>query len=108
VTDPVPFGIDSVVDRSDEIRIVARGEVDIGTEAALSDAVSAVLGDSTGRPVVLDVRQVSFMDSSGLRAVLRSRDLVMSAGRKFRLAVSRGAVQKLFDAAGVSSWFEYE
>jgi anti-anti-sigma factor len=90
-------------------RIVARGEIDITTEQALRDAAASAMASAPAGGIVVDLQQVSFMDSSGLRALLQSRDAAEAAGTPFRItAEAEGAVQRLFSAAGVSDWFDYE
>ena len=46
------------------------GELDIATQAALSDALDEAL--RTASPVLLDVSKLTFMDSSGLHCLLRA------------------------------------
>ena len=50
-------------------RLVARGELDTDTARYLD----AVVDDLDGEPVVLDLAAVTFIDSSGIRALLRAR-----------------------------------
>ena len=50
-------------------RLVARGELDTDTARYLD----AVVEDLDGEPIVLDLAAVSFIDSSGIRALLRAR-----------------------------------
>lgn len=97
-----------VLATGNQARIVARGEIDITTEQALRDAAASAMASATGGRIVVDLQQVSFMDSSGLRALLHCRDAAEAAGTAFRITVSEGAVQRLFRAAGVSDWFDYE
>lgn len=98
-----------VLTTGDQARIVARGEIDIITEQALRAAAASAMTSAPGGRIVVDLQQVSFMDSSGLRALLHSRDAAEAAGTEFRItAVAEGAVQRLFKAAGVWDWFDYE
>jgi len=43
------------------------GEIDIAARDVLHDAIAAVLGDD--RPLLLDLREVSFLDSTGIAAI---------------------------------------
>lgn len=98
-----------VLTTGNQARIVARGEIDIATEQALRDAAASAMASAPGGRIVVDLQQVSFMDSSGLRALLQSRDAAEAAGTEFRItADAEGAVQRLFRAAGVTDWFDYE
>lgn len=87
------------------IRIV--GELDVSTEPELIQAGEGVENEGYSK-VVLDIREVAFMDSSGLRAALWLKDKVEGHGMKYSLVVSDGPVKRLLDVAGVASWFTYE
>lgn len=105
---PDSFSIE-VLTTGNQARIVARGEIDITTEQALRDAAASAMASASGGRIVVDLQQVSFMDSSGLRALLQSRDAAEAAGTEFRItADAEGAVQRLFRAAAVTDWFDYE
>lgn len=91
-----------------EARLIVRGEIDIETEQVLRDATASATASVAGGCVIVDLQQVSFIDSSGLRALLQSRDAAKATGTTFRIAATDGAVLRLFKVAGVSDWFEYE
>jgi anti-anti-sigma factor len=79
--------------------VVPAGEIDLATVALVRDAV-----DRDRRPeqdVVLDLREVSFMDTSGLRYVL---EVVEHGDRDgFTVQIVRGpaAVQRVFEVSGL-------
>jgi anti-anti-sigma factor len=92
---------------ADRLRVVVSGELDLHREAALRDTVDAVLADEAPARLVLDVRGLQFLDSSGLRVLLTCRDRARAAGVPLTLAVTPGPVTRLLDLAGVRSWFDY-
>lgn len=94
--------------RADHLRIVVSGELDLFREADLRRALDDVLADAAPERLVLDVRGVQFLDSSGLRALLMCRDRARSLGIPLALAVNPGPVTRLLDVAGVRNWFAYE
>ncbi len=69
-------------------RLVLRGELDIATAPRMQEAVDAALAEAP-ELLVLDLRELSFLDSSGLR------QFIVLAGRAeqegFRLALVRPA-----------------
>jgi anti-sigma B factor antagonist len=69
--------------------IIVRGEVDIGTTPLLSSALgTAVLG---GRDrVVIDMSDVSFIDSSGLSVLLSALRRLTREGRTLAVACREG------------------
>jgi anti-sigma B factor antagonist len=94
--------------RADHLRLLVSGELDLFREADLLRALDEVLADTTPERLVLDVRGVLFLDSSGLRALLMCRDRARSVGVPLVLAVAPGPVTRLLDVAGVRNWFAYD
>jgi anti-anti-sigma factor len=79
--------------------VVPTGEIDLATVGLVRDAVDRER--QAEEDVVLDLREVSFMDTSGLRYVL---EIVERAGRDgFSVQLVRGpnAVQRVFEVSGV-------
>jgi anti-sigma B factor antagonist len=105
--DEIPFEV-TVERHGDAVRVRVTGELDLCREEALRSAVTAVLDARDVGSLVLDVRGVQFLDSSGLRALLVCRDRTKEAGAEFRLAVAPGPVSRLLAVAGVQGWFDYE
>ena len=77
-----------------QARVVLVGELDIASCERLEKELAAVEADSP-ETVVLDLRRVEFIDSTGLRALIAADERARSEGR--RLAVVRGpnAVERL-------------
>src|SRR6058998_3138170 len=95
-----PGNFDVASDRQDGALVVApRGEIDLATVDLLRDAVERAL--QPGEDVVLDLREVGFMDTSGLRYVLELND--RAEREAFSLRVVRGprAVQRVFEVSGL-------
>jgi len=77
-------------DEGEAVRVVAAGELDAGTADLLAGRVEAAL-ERSPRRLVLDLRELTFMASAGLRLVLR---LVERAERDgFELGVVPGPEQ---------------
>jgi anti-anti-sigma factor len=53
--------------------------------------------------VVLDLREVGFMDTSGLRYVLELNDRAARDGFQLRLVRGPAAVQRVFEVSGLDS-----
>jgi anti-anti-sigma factor len=77
-----------------QTRVVLVGELDIASTQTLESELSAIEANSPGT-LVLDLRRVEFIDSTGLRALIAADERARSDGR--RLAVVRGpnAVERL-------------
>jgi anti-anti-sigma factor len=73
-----------------EIRVIApRGEVDAGTVRDLGSALSEAAGDLS-RTVLVDLSLVTFMDSSGLGALLSCHERLRRQGRPLVVIVPDG------------------
>ena len=71
----------SVEPLEEALLVCAHGELDMGTVELLETRISTALGASS--TVLLDLAGVSFIDSCGLRLLLRSSDRAMRLGRTF-------------------------
>lgn len=93
------------VEQTDAVVIVkVTGEIDLASAPTLKDALSRIDGHA---PVVIDLSDVSFLDSSGLSVLVASwKDLSTDQGPgDFRLVVTRPAIQRVLDVTGLSDVF---
>jgi anti-sigma B factor antagonist len=79
--------------------LVLDGELDLVTAPELEDTIAALCLEGT-RELVLDMRRVLFMDSSGLRTVLASMDMCRLHGCEAML-IPGAACRRLFEITGV-------
>lgn len=82
--------------------IAVGGEIDLATVPELEGAIEAVLGENA-HSLVVDLRETSFMDSTGLKALVMAHRRFDEKGRQFAIAVSGGPVSRLIDLSGVES-----
>jgi anti-sigma B factor antagonist len=80
--------------------VVVHGEVDLATADALRAEVRAASGRSD--TVVLDLREVSFMDTQGLAVVIEAQQAAADGGGRFVIARAPDRVHKLFDMIGLT------
>jgi len=78
------------------VRVIATGEIDLATVSMLRRHTSFYLADHA-EIVVLDLSAVSFIDSSGLHALLQA---AQDHGDRLRIIPSPACL-RLFDIAGV-------
>ena len=85
-------------------RVSLSGELDMLSASCLGDALAAARGNMA---VILDLGQLTFMDSSGLHAILTARNRLSEAG--CRLVILRGShqVQRVFEVSGVDGVLEF-
>lgn len=88
---------------SDEwVSVEVEGEVDLATVKDLEQAIESAHDDQTGG-VVVDLTGSSFMDSTGLKALVMAHRRFSAEGRPFAIAVSGGPVSRLLDLSGVNT-----
>jgi anti-anti-sigma factor len=80
---------------ADAVVIAPTGEIDLATVDALAQAVAAAREEAAS--IVLDLRDVTFMDSAGLRLVLEAS----RGGAGFAVVRGPREVQRLFDLVGL-------
>jgi anti-sigma B factor antagonist len=82
--------------------LVFRGELDLAAASAMRQRVESVAG--TG--LVIDLRDVTFIDSSALRELLHARAAVVASGARIVLAGVPTNVRRLLELTGTDSLFE--
>lgn len=87
----------AVVDGTTVVRV--SGEVD----AASSPDVAAALDGAAheGRPVLLDLSRTTFIDSAGIRILVRSMWAIREAGSSLRLASASEQVETVLRITGI-------
>ena len=77
-----------------EVRLRLRGEIDLATREALLGAVAQASEVATD-VLVLDLREVGFLDSSGLAALLHAAKQTREAGRELVIEAPEGGEANL-------------
>lgn len=83
------------------VRVTPRGELDLATAQELERRLREVR-ESGSDHVLLDLRERAFIDSTGLRVVMREDAAARDDGRTFQVIPGSPAVQRIFDLACVS------
>jgi anti-anti-sigma factor len=103
---PDPFTV-RVELHGDAQVVVPTGELDLATAPSLDAALDrAFAAAGTGR-VVLDLRELEFIDSSGLRSLLTARRRAEASGAGFSLVAGHRALERTLDIAGVRQVFSW-
>lgn len=85
--------------------VAVRGELDLATVEQLREALRSP--DGQAETVILDLRELTFMDSSGLSLVVSEQQRAQASG--YRLAVAVGgapAVERMFALTGLRGTLE--
>jgi anti-anti-sigma factor len=96
-----------VVERAEGDRawIVLYGELDLATVDEVRARLEALRAE--GRPVVLDLDQLTFMDSTGIRLVLEAVRHRERDGWRFEVTRGSTPVQRIFAAARIDDRLPY-
>jgi anti-anti-sigma factor len=100
--DPTGFSI-STSDRDGRAVVVVRGELDLATAPELQAALSERL--DAGQDVVLDLRELAFLDSTGLRVLVATHARAEGGEQSFLIVRPRpGAmIEKILAISGVEN-----
>jgi anti-anti-sigma factor len=93
-----PLRVDVMTEDVDVV--VAAGEVDVATNVRLTRALHRLTNDHD-RPAVVDLRQVRFMDSTGVDHLLMLQRRLAREGRSLTVMCAPGPVYRLLDSLGL-------
>jgi anti-anti-sigma factor len=93
-----PFGARS--QENDGVATIAlTGELDMATAPILSDSLAPFDGNGVST-IILDLHDLTFIDSSGLLAFLEARRRAMSNGHRVLLSGASPSARRLFELTG--------
>jgi anti-sigma B factor antagonist len=94
--------------RSGQVAVVApTGELDLSGAAVLQAELDRLVGEGELGGVVLDLRGLEFMDSSGLRLVVLADMQAREAGRRFALVRGDETVHRVFEITRMSDRLDF-
>jgi anti-anti-sigma factor len=102
--DLAPFSIESTR-RDCSLILRLQGEVDLATAPLLDDELARARA-TDAETIVIDLRHVSFLDSSGLQVLIRH---ACSRDRPKRVQLTKGSpqVQRMFEITGVLEYLPF-
>ena len=103
--EPHAFTVAVAPDRR-EVAVVPRGELDLATVEALENEVCE-LRDAGFEEIVVDLRRLSFMDSTGLALLVTLRNDAMRTGYRLTLRPGPPSVQRVFAITGTRGLFRW-
>ena len=99
MTDSKPSPLEIDVERDDgSATLTLTGEIDLETSGALHDALTRVYGCPA---VHLDLSNVEYMDSTGLRTVLVAKGEIERAGGSLDIVDASSIVTRLIEITGI-------
>lgn len=102
---PPRFRVEDRPER-DVVRVCPVGEVDLATVDGVRAHI-VELRDAGFTRIVLDLREVTFLASAGLRLMLEARRAAQADGWEFAVIDGSSGVQRLLDATGLRSMIDF-
>jgi anti-sigma B factor antagonist len=90
------------IEEGGRLRLALSGELDLYTATQLDDALVEAEGESWPL-LVLDLSSLEFMDSSGLRLIVRSHARAEQSGRRVVVVNGPGTVARVFAATDLDT-----
>ena len=87
------------------VRVIAAGELDLATTPVLESELDAV--DKHATVVILDLSRLGFMDSTGLRLIIRTEQRLSEDNRTLKLIRGPSQIQRLFLLSGLEPHFRF-
>ena len=87
--------------------LVLKGELDLAEAPRLGSAASRVIRDDSVERVVVDLRGLTFMDSTGLRTILRADARAREAQKDFALIRGTERVHRIFQLTKLDARFAF-
>jgi anti-sigma B factor antagonist len=86
--------------------VVLRGELDVATVPAFRDALNPLADDETVQCIVVDLVEVTFIDSTGLMTLLNALRRIVRREGRLVIACNNPTVLRLFEATRTDATFE--
>lgn len=99
------FSVNTVVDPP-QLRVVVTGELDVLSASGLRASIARRTADGCSS-VVLDLDGVTFIDCTGLSALLACQQEVAASGGSFSVAALSAAVARVIDLTGTTGRFDH-
>ena len=83
------------------------GELDLVTAPELQATINRLCKDGA-REIVLDLHELAFIDSTGLRVLLSARNRATAMGARISLARVGPSVERTLEIANLRNFFEFD
>jgi anti-anti-sigma factor len=93
-----------VKDEAHATVLAVQGELDLASSSTLEEELARVPEDRS--LIILDLRELEFMDSTGLSVVVKAHQRAEERGHRFGLVRGRPQVQRLLTLTGVAGRIE--
>ena len=88
-------------DNAGVARVQPSGDIDLATVGELDQHIAATIAAETTASVVVDLSEVSFIDSTGIASLLRGRRLADDPPKPYHITGASGLVRQVLELTGV-------
>jgi anti-anti-sigma factor len=85
----------------DRVRVAVSGELDLSSALVFEEELRRIEENSGEALLVLDLRSLKFMDSTGLRLILSAHARAINSGRRLAIVEGGEAIRRIFRLTGV-------
>ncbi len=93
----------TVTSTGDQVTVALAGEIDLSTADALGELLQGVVATKPAR-VVVDLAQVSFLDSSGIHRLLTAAHAATDVGCTLRVTNPSDIIMRVLTICGVDDF----
>jgi anti-sigma B factor antagonist len=97
----IPFEIEQGGDATGPVTLRLRGELDVASARALQHRCGEVLRDGD-RGITLDLRDLEFIDSTGINTILLVREVCAERNRELMIVRPSTRVMHVFELVGLT------
>ena len=108
MTESTYFGLDLDVEyiNDDTTLVRVMGELDLSTSGRIETDLLRLIHEGLGRRLYLDLSQLTFLDSTGLRALWRTRQHAQAAGAQLFISAASDSVMRVLQVTKLDRVFK--
>lgn len=102
-----PLAFTTALTSAGDALISLTGELDLSGTTPLEEEIGRLASEAGIRRVVLDLRELEFMDSTGLRMVALAERKLGAAGRELVLVRGNDSIQRVFAITRMDEYLRF-
>jgi anti-sigma B factor antagonist len=87
--------------QQDAVRIALSGDLDVSTASDVEQRLIAIEDNDVPDRVIIDLRELRFIDSTGLSLLINAHHRARKAGRRVTIVSGTGAPRRILETTGL-------